>query len=265
MCSVHHKIIDDPANEGAYTVEKLLTIKHSHEEQARGVQVPALSEALVAKLLASIKPTGPAVHMDFRGATLKAGGEGGMWGGGGGAGGVITIVGVTPAGFHEPIVLNGQDGQAPGGGGGGAGRAVFLGRPGDESDIENGLRISTFFIANAVEQSKGLFSVLGGGWAWLDIPLPQKQIRLVVQCIAETGSISPDTILRIDYAVIRPDAKVACNSYFDLTTHPMVGKVKRYAASFFPQFDADVPGVWTLTLSTGGMPLAAHDFEIRSL
>jgi len=30
MCSVHHKIIDDPANEDAYTVEKLLTIKHSH-------------------------------------------------------------------------------------------------------------------------------------------------------------------------------------------------------------------------------------------
>jgi hypothetical protein len=265
MCSVHHKIIDDPANEGTYTVEKLLAIKHSHEERAHGVQVPALSEALVAKLLASIKPAGPDVQMDFRGATLKAGGEGGMWGGGGGAGGVINIVGVTPAGFHEPIVLNGQDGQAPGGGGGGAGHAVFVGRPGDESDFENGLRISTIFIANAVEESNGLFSILGGGWAWLKIPLPQKQIRLAVQCVAETGSISPDTILRIDYEVIRPDGKVASSSHFDLTTYPTVDRVKRYAVSFFPQFDANVPGIWALILSTGGMSLTAHDFEIRSL
>lgn len=265
ICSVHHKIIDDPANEGIYTVEKLLSIKHAHEEQAHGVQVPALSEALVAKLLASIRPTGPAVLMDFRGATLKAGGEGGMWGGGGGSGGVINIVGVTPAGFHEPIDLNGQDGQAPGGGGGGAGQTVYSGRAGDESDIENGLSISTLFVANAVEQANGLFSVLGGGWAWLDISLPQKQLRLAAQCVVETGAISPDTLLRIDYVVVRPDGVIACEAHFDVAIHPSAGKVKRCARAFFPQFDVDIQGVWTLKLSTGGIPLEKHDFEIRSV
>jgi hypothetical protein len=88
MCSVHHKIIDGPANEELYSVAKLLSIKHAHEAhaQAHGVQVPALSEALVGKLLASIKPSA-----------------------------------------------------------------------GDESDFENGLRVSTLFIANAVnEQGNGL-------------------------------------------------------------------------------------------------------------
>lgn len=264
MCSRHHKIID--AKKGAaYSPEKLLAIKSEHEAKAGDNQVPALSNALVADLLASIKPNKQSVHMDFRGATLKAGGEGGRHGGGGGDGGVFNIVGVTPAGFHEPIDLDGEAGRDPGSGGGGGGSAGFVGRAGDESDFDNGLRISTIFLANAISaQGNHLFCVLGGGWAWYDIPLPHPKLQLSVQCVIETGAIAQNTILRIDYSITRPDDTVAGISYFDLTLNPHLGKVSRYPAAFFPQFDADVPGVWKLSLSTGGIMIVEHEFEIRS-
>lgn len=263
MCGMHHKIIDAPENVERYSTAYLLALKVSHEERGRGSRVPALSDALLAALLASAEPK-VITHMDFRGATLKAGGEGGHFGGGGGAGGVIQIVGVTPAGFHEPIDANGQDGQAPGGGGGGAGNVLYIGREGDASNIENGLRVSTFFIANSLnEQAPGLFAALGAGWSWIALAIPCPQLRVAVQTIFETGGISPDSILRIDYVVLRPDRQVALASYFDITIHPSSSPVKRCVAAFYPVFDADVGGVWKIVLTTGKHLLAEHDFEIR--
>ncbi|MDP1977645.1 HNH endonuclease [Undibacterium sp.] len=265
MCSMHHAIIDARENEKTYTTEHLLKLKTMHEAKATSKEHLVLSNTLITDLLATIHKAKPTTHIDFRGATIKAGGEGGILGGGGGSGGIISISGVTPAGFHEQVDANGTVGLAPGSGGGSGGYVEHKGRAGNNGDIERGLKISSLFIASALDDSsRGLFAALGGGWAWLDIDIPSHQYRLNVQSIFETGTIPAETILRIDYSIFSPTNRNACKSYFDLTVRPLDGKVKRYSPSFSPKFDIDVPGIWRLVLSTGGCFLAEHELEIRA-
>lgn len=218
LCSKHHKVIDTRENLHIFTVEHLSHMKMAHEAAARkeAVEVSALSDALVIALQQTVESRlQSSVHMDFRGAILKAGGEGGYFGGSGGDGGVINIVGVTPTGFHEPIDMDGGKGQAPGAGGGGGGVVTFTGRPADATDFENGLRISSLLLANAVH-IQGLFHVLGGGWAYYEVSSIPCQIHINLLCVIETGTIPIDTLLRIDYCIEDAEGHIALSSNFDL-------------------------------------------------
>ena len=265
MCSVHHKIIDAKENLEQYSVAYLTKLKLAHEDVSRTATVatPALSDALINALQRTVQNHFTSnTHMDFRGASFKAGGEGGQWGGGGGNGGVINIVGVTPTGFHESIDSSGQDGRAPGAGGGGAGAVVFSGRAGDENDLTNGLKISSVFIANAIDSKNGLFSVLGGGWAAIELPSLISNFQINVQCVFETGNIAPDTMLRINYSILRPNDDIAVEAYFDLSVNFTKLMVKRYPVAFHASFNADMFGVWQILLSTGQLIFSRHSFEI---
>lgn len=61
-----------------YTTERLLAMKEAHERQARTVALPPLSDVLLHELLATVRAAAPTANFDFRGATLKAGGDGGI-------------------------------------------------------------------------------------------------------------------------------------------------------------------------------------------
>jgi hypothetical protein len=271
FCRNHHKVIDASENLHLYTVDHLKGLKALHEENARNspVEVSALSETLVAELqktLESYSP--PSVYMDFKGALLKAGGDGGYFGGGGGDGGVINIVGVTPSGFHEPIEVNGGDAQAPGAGGGGGGVATFVGRPADVTDLENGLKISTIFLATSINIVQGLIYVLGGGWGRFNIPqLPCNQ-QLNLLCVVETGIIPVNTMLRFGYSVEDAEGNTALASHFDLSVvldppPAPPAQVRRFPVICPLPIEINCVGVWRINISSGEILLARHDIEIR--
>ncbi|MEH2354155.1 MAG: hypothetical protein V7K28_13345 [Nostoc sp.] len=223
----------------------------------------ALSDSLVAELQKTMEShLRTSVYMDFHGAQLKAGGEGGYLGGAGGEGGIINIVGVTPAGFHEPIAVNGGEGQVPGGGGGGGGVANYTGRPADVDDLENGLQISTIFLANAI-QVQGLFSVLGGGWAYYEVPSLPYNLQLNLLCIVETGTIPINTMLRIDYSVQDAEGHTALISHSDLSISQTTALVRRWSVPLFLPLKVNCIGIWRITVSSGSLPLASHDIELR--
>jgi hypothetical protein len=266
LCRNHHKVIDAPENLHIYTVENLTVMKAAHEEKARNapVEVSAISEALVGELQKTIKSySSPNVYMDFQGALFKAGGDGGYFGGDGGDGGVINIVGVTPSGFHEPININGGDGQAPGAGAGGGGVSTFVGRPADITDIENGLRISTVFLANVAQEVQGLIYVLGGGWAWYGISSLPCNLQLNLLCIVETGNVPMNTMLRLDYLVEDAEGCTALVSYFDLSILQTTSQVRRYPVICSLPLEINCTGIWFIKISSGSIPLVSHDIEFR--
>jgi len=266
LCENHHKIIDDKKNIQKYTVEYLIEVKNNHEKTTIDAkkEVSAISDLVVLELIKNIKVQKVSkVHMDFRGATLKAGGEGGQLGGGGGSGGVINIIGVTPQGFHEPIDGNGENGKFPGGGGGGAGQVNFLGRPAEVTDIDLGLRVSSLFLANAVNTVNGLLYILGAGWSWCEVQKTPTTLNLNIVCIIETGLIPINTLLRIDYSILDPDGQTHLKSHFDLSVLDNGDVVRRWNKHVYAMVNIKKVGIWKIHITSGGQRLFVHEMEIR--
>jgi hypothetical protein len=267
LCRNHHKIIDDKNNLNLYTIEYLEKLKLAHEESARKMpyQESLLTESLISELKKALEDySPPSVYMDFKGAQFKAGGDGGYWGGAGGDGGVINIVGVAPAGLPEPINLSGgSGGEGPGSGGGGGGVLIFTGRPADMTDLDNGLRIPTIFLANSAETVQGLFYILGGGWEWGTVQSVPSTLQLQLVCMIETGDISINTMLRIDYFIEDAKGDTVFESYFDLTVVETPSSIRRYTVMPFFSIEISHVGIWSVKMSSGSIPLAQYNIEFR--
>lgn len=265
MCAVHHKVIDDGTYLDVYTVDYLRVLKRQHEGQAvrSELRLPQLTARAVKELLrtATSYQTG-SVHMDFRQAVFRIGGEGGALGGGGGGGGVLTIVGTTKTPEASELLLDGGTGLAPGGGGGGAGAVMHMGRPVVDEDLERGLRVSSLFPVNAVHLT-GLFHVLGGGWGYLEVAEIPCELTINIVAVVELGTVAADTLLRFEMSARTPSGlnlgtvahDVAVPNGPDLTLRsPVSGKL---------QFTARETGVWIMRITSAGRLLGEYPLELR--
>lgn len=265
MCRNHHKVIDAKENLDHFTPDRLREIKAIHESAAKvsGIEPQTLSSAALGalRLTATTYESG-AVHMDFRHAEFRVGGEGGHMGGGGGSGGVLTIVGISrlPPDIH--VDLNGKDGQAPGGGGGGSGVLCFIGREADSDDQDNGLSVSAFLPVNSVS-IEGLLNVLGGGWSYCPVPQLPHTLRLTFACVVEFGQMAPSTLLRLEIVIKDEQGKVAGTSRVDVAAPETDLLVRRTPCFQRVQCIAESYGVWSAELRSGEIKLASIPIEIR--
>lgn len=269
MCGVHHKVIDAKENAHTYTVEALLEIKRSHENAAResGV-VPEASSTIIAALTltGSVYESG-SVHMDFKNAVFKVGGEGGLLAGHGGHGGVLKIVGMSlpPSVVEEMgIDLRGGDGQAPGAGGGGGGALVFEGRPVTDSDIANGLQVPLFFPATHCEANpNGLLYALGLGWSHCGVPAIPWEIPITIGALVDVGTIETNTLLRLDVTSQNPSGAEHVLGTTDVPVHAYRGQINRTCVTQSVKLLVETVGIYELRLVSGGFELARFPFEVQ--
>jgi hypothetical protein len=266
MCGSHHKIIDAEANIPPYTAAYLMQLKAGHEERA--IDLPIIVSSLSdeqARVLVeqSVTYEENAVHLDFRHAIFRVGGEGGHFGGGGGSGGVLTIIGSHRLPPEAIVQANGRDAVAPGGGGGGAGAVQFVGRAVAKEDIEGGLAISSIFAANAVS-GEGLFNVLGGGWGHCFITaIPEKvSVRLVL--VVELKGIAPEALIRLAVDARGPSGRIAIVDVCDVEGMPHIHLTPRSVLVRNLVFDVDEIGVWEFRVTSADITLAVHQVEFRS-
>lgn len=265
LCSVHHKLIDARENLSTYTAQYLYAMKAKHEGAAResGAPLPKLTEEQVRVLRETSVTYAPSsVHMDFREAVFKVGGEGGGFGGGGGSGGVLTIVGTSRPPPDASVEADGKDGTAPGGGGGGAGAVRFVGRPVSPEDVANGFRFSSMFTANAVVVS-GLFHVLGGGWSYLPLRELPSAVGIHLVLVIDTGTILADTLLRFDLNVLNNRGDLALLDSFDVTVYKSADLTPRQTVARFLKFDVNEAGVWSMEAWSGDLCFAEYELEFR--
>lgn len=267
MCEVHHKIIDAKENFATYSVERLMEIKAAHEEKGRCGQdlLPALADSAVRALLDTIAQyVPPSVFVDFRGATLKAGGDGGYFGGGGGDGGVIHVTGFSTAAFSDKQVdVAGKPGVGFGSGGGGGGVVVVSGRDAADADIADGLRISSCFAANSVEIPNGLFYVQGGGWAFCSLKEVPSPMNVPLLCVVETGQIAANTRLKFIATASDPTGNIIVKYPFEYETAEAMIPVMRGSIVANLSFTVSATGVWLFRICSGAFELARHPLEFR--
>lgn len=264
MCEVHHKLIDARENTETHSTERLLEMKATHESAATSDQaLPVLTDSAVRALLATIAEGGPPSQFDFRGATLKAGGEGGRTGGGGGGGGVIQLVGSTIAGGRAKIDLSGRPGRAPGGGGGGGAVIRCSGRPATFDDVQNGLRVSTITTANAADVRDSLLFVLGGGAEWIKVSQIPGDVRVGLACIFEAGTIALETLLAISVVVLDPSKRTIISDDFDVAFTGAARPVRRRVVCRTISFRVTEAGLWSFSVRSRDIELASLEIEMR--
>ncbi|GAA5148717.1 hypothetical protein GCM10023213_45370 [Prosthecobacter algae] len=265
LCSSHHKIIDSPENEKIYTSDKLKEMKLNHEARSAhtSMQLPNLTEDLIHKLIHTVNTyESNSTHMDFRNSKFSAGGEGGHFGGAGGNGGVIQIIGSTNIPANTEFNASGEKGKTYGGGGGGGGSIHFRGREAVEKDIESGLKISSFFLADAARK-EDLINVLGGCWSHYKVNNLPSSILINLVYIVEFGKLTKNSLIQFKFESINPNGNIQAHGYEDI---PIPGGENLTSRSpFFKIFPIDIDsiGVWSLLIKSGSILLAQHDIEFR--
>lgn len=264
FCRNHHKVVDASANLAEYTVSRLTTMKAEHEGSVESADAPTLSRLQLQELIETIaENVGHPVHMDFREANFRVGGEGGQMGGAGGGGGVLTIVGTTRVPPEAKLELKGGAGQGFGAGGGGGGALRFEGRPADKADQLNGLRVCSLLPVNAFHLA-GLMHLLGAGWTFMPVAEIPSLVTINVAGVLDLGLVRSGDLLRFELEAADPKGHVAASEVLDLpvpdqggdlTPKALFGKTLR--------FEVSAAGVWTISLRSGDLWLAQYELEIR--
>jgi hypothetical protein len=160
------------------------------------------------------------------------------------------------------IKIDGEAGKFPGGGGGGGGVVQFSGRFCTPEDVANGLCVSSFFPANAIDVP-GLFNVLGGAWEFYGIRTIPSDVFLRLVCVVELGSIPVQTLLRFEIRVLDPCGDVAVTDQFDISLPDYEALTRRKSIARQMKFSATVFGVWCIQMRSGDANLAQYNLEIR--
>ncbi|WP_460481886.1 HNH endonuclease [Comamonas humi] len=262
MCGTHHKLIDEPGNEATYSAAYLMGLKVAVGHSGSKTETELSNEQATVLIQQSVVYEENAVHMDFRQAVFRVGGEGGQWGGGGGAGGTLTIVGSHRLPPSAIVNANGRDGAAPGGGGGGGGAIVFVGRAVDVQEIRTGFEISSIFAADATS-GEGLFNALGAGWGYCRVgSLPANAtVRFVV--VVETAGIEEDALIRLTLDVMTPSGEIAGIQVIDIPGSPSQDLTPRHVARCVVSFAVAELGVWEFHVRSGDIRLKTHRIEFR--
>jgi hypothetical protein len=223
--------------------------------------MPELSGVAAAALvLTATTYESGSVHMDFRDAMFRVGGEGGSYSGGGGGGGVLTIVGLSRLPADLNVRLDGESGTAPGGGGGGGGVITFQGRPAESEDQHRGLRVSSFFAANALTHS-GLLNALEAGWSHCPLPTLPYRVNLNLGFVVECGDLSRDTMIRMDLRVADPNGVEAGLASVDVAVPDHQHSIRRAVCRQRMQFEVTEYGVWSILLMSGSTTFASYPIE----
>jgi len=264
MCGTHHKLVDEKGNEATYSAVYLKSLKVAAAQSGSTTETSLSDEQATVLIQQSAVYEENAVHMDFRQAVFRVGGEGGQWGGGGGAGGVLTIVGSHRLPPEAAVYANGRDGALPGGGGGGAGAIIFVGRAVDVQEIRAGFEVSSVFAADATS-GEGLFNVLGAGWAHCRVERLPANITVRFVIVVETLGIEEDALIRLTLDVVTPKREIAGIQTVDVQGNPNQDLTPRRVARCAVSFEVAELGVWEFRVRSGDAHLKTHRIEFRQI
>jgi hypothetical protein len=268
MCGNHHKEIDTAGNIEIYTVEWLFERKRAHENDAREHgPITAPHEVIKALTWTAVIYEAGSTHMDFRNAVFKVGGEGGGPLGGGGSGGVVTIVGIAslPKDVADEMTIDlaGGNGQFPGGGGGGGGLLVFEGRTATKDDIANGLKVVLFFPADSSRVADALLYVLAGGWEHFWVKEFPCNAHFNVAFMIEFGHIDENVLLGFEFIMTDPRGNRVSVGTANVEVPKPAGNINRRNQVALISYAFDGPGIYELSMQSGGIGFARYSFEVR--
>lgn len=246
-------------------------------------------------------PGGPGGDINLHGAPGKALGAGGggagaigegAIGGEGGGGGehVILVLGpdeIGPAsGVHHFDIQIGKGGVGgPGedtilnlcdeGGnvlrsivakGGKMGKPPYVPLPSrlpTEDEIKAGLRVTGMFLAGFIRRGRdGLWTIVDGGWDWIQVETNPFRVSLPVLIEVNTGTVEPTTVLDLKLAVCNPKGFQVLEQRQPVLVEDSL--VRRSRIAVVLEFSGSQSGLWQVHIFAGPEIIGTLPIEIRA-
>jgi hypothetical protein len=146
-----------------------------------------------------------------------------------------------------------------------AGAAPYLPPPSrspTDDDLKAGLKVSGILAAEFIRLREGLWTVVDGGWDWVQTGTDPFRVPLPLLVEIETGTIRPGTILDLKLVVRRPDGFQVHEQEQAVTVHDSLVRRSRFGATL--EFSGSQPGLWRVQVIAGHEVIGEFPIEIRA-
>jgi hypothetical protein len=149
--------------------------------------------------------------------------------------------------------------------GGEAGAPPYALRP-SRSPIDEGprggLKVTGFIAAEFIRGRDGLWTVVDGGWDWIQTAATPFRVTLPLLVEIETGTIEPGTILDLKLVVRSPDGFQVHEKGQAISVHDSLARRSRFVVTL--ELSGSQPGLWRVQVLAGRRLVGEFPIEIRA-
>ena len=131
-----------------------------------------------------------------------------------------------------------------------------------DRDLKAGLKVTGILAATFIRGRDGLWTVVEGGWDWIQAGINPFRISLPLLVEIETGTIAPGTILDLNLVVRNPDGFQVHNQGQPVTALDSLVRRSRIVATL--EFSGSQLGLWHVQVLAGRKVIGEFPIEIRS-
>jgi hypothetical protein len=129
-------------------------------------------------------------------------------------------------------------------------------------DIDLGMKVSSMFAAEIIRQRGGLWTIVEGGWDWIQVGTNPFRHPLPLYVEIETGPIAAGTVLDLKLVVLRPDGFHASEHEQKIVVEDSAVKRSRFAVTL--ELVGSQAGVWRVQVLGGLEVLGEYPIEVRT-
>jgi hypothetical protein len=136
------------------------------------------------------------------------------------------------------------------------------GRSPTDKDLNAGLKVTGIFAAEFIRGRDGLWTVVNGGWDWLQTGTNPFRVPLPLLVEIETGTIEPGTILDLKLVVRSPDGFPVHEQRQTVTVQDSLVRRSRFVVTL--EFSGSRSGLWRVQVLAGRQMIGEFPIEIRT-
>jgi hypothetical protein len=131
-----------------------------------------------------------------------------------------------------------------------------------QADLDAGLKVTSIFAAEFIRMRDGLWTVVDGGWDWIQVSSVPFQQSLPLFIEVGTGRIDPPgTNLQLNLVVVRPDGFESLRETQIITVADDATRRSRFAKAM--TLSGSLGGIWHVHVRAGEEVLSDYIIEVR--
>jgi hypothetical protein len=128
-------------------------------------------------------------------------------------------------------------------------------------DIDAGMKVTSLLAAEFIRCRDGLWTIVEGGWDWIQVRTNPFRYPLPLYVEIETGPIDAGTVLDLKLVVFRPDGFHVSEREQKIVVEDSAVKRSRFAVAL--ELVGSQPGVWRVQVLAGLEVLGEYPIEVR--
>ena len=128
-------------------------------------------------------------------------------------------------------------------------------------DTDAGMKVTSLFAAEFIRFRDGLWTIVEGGWDWIQVGTNPFRYPLPLYVEIETGSIEPGTVLELKLVTLRPDGFHVSEHGQTIVVESSAVRRSRFAVTL--ELVGSQAGVWRVQVLAGPEVIGEYPIEVR--